>query len=450
MSASRLINRFRENESGTTAILFGVSLVAMLGAMGAAMDISRAVSEKSKVQSVADIASLQAARSLEGDDTQLLLGAQAVFAQHFPAGSPVTVTGVVRNGDAVTVEAQSRVDTTLATFLGIDEVPVSVKSTSTFAVNDVDIALVLDTTGSMAGGKMSDLKTAAGELLDTLEAVEGDGIRLSVVPFAQHVNVGLSRAGANWLEVPADQVTPAATECRMERPVIGRSNCRTVYATGYNDGVPFDYSYPVCDTEYGDEEEVCRAFPERTETWQGCVGSRNVPLDSQAAFAGVRIPGVMGTCGTEIQPMTANFSSARSTIDALRPSGDTYMPSGVLWGWRTLDGSAPFGNSRAATSDRVLVLMTDGQNTRSKSGDRHDGWDENDANRKTRDLCRNVKSENITVYTIAYGVTDGATRSLLRNCASSNSNYFSADSASELTTAFRDIAGAVTSLRVTS
>ena len=148
--------------------------------------------------------------------------------------------------------------------------------------------------------------------------------------------------------------------------------------------------------------------------------------------------------------MTANFTSTRSTIDALAPNGDTYMPSGVLWGWRTLDGAAPFGNSRAATSDRVLVLMTDGQNTRSKSGDRHDGWDQNDANRKTRDLCRNIKGDSITVYTIAYGVTDGATQSLLRNCASSGSNYFSADSASELSKAFKDIAGAVTSLRVTS
>ena len=450
MSASKLANRFRRNESGTTAVMFGVSALAMFGAMGAAMDISRAVSEKSRVQTVADIASLQAARSLEGNDAQLLQGAQAVFAQHFPSGSPVTVTGAVRKGDAVTIEAESRVDTYLASFLGFNEVPVSVRSTSTFAVNDVDIALVLDTTGSMAGSNMVALKTAAGELLDTLEAVEGDGIRLSVVPFAQHVNVGLSRAGADWLEVPSDRVTPAATECRMERPVIGRSNCRTVYATGYNDGVPFDYSYPVCDTEYGEEEQVCRTFPERTETWQGCVGSRNVPLDTQAAFAGVRIPGIMGSCGTEVQPMTANFASARSTIDALAPSGDTYMPSGVLWGWRTLDGAAPFGNSRAATSDRVLVLMTDGRNTRSKSGDRHDGWDQNDANRKTRELCRGIQGDGITVYTIAYGVTDGATQSLLRNCASSGSNYFSADSASELTEAFKEIAGAVTSLRVTS
>ena len=450
MSASKLINRFRENQSGTTAIMFGVSALAMFGAMGAAMDISRAVSEKSRVQTVADIASLQAARSLSEDDAQLLEGARAIFAQHFPAGSAAAVTGVVRSGDTVTVEAESRVNTYLANFLGFDEVPVSVSSTSTFAINEVDIALVLDTTASMAGGKMAGLKTAAGELLDTLEAVEGDGIRLSVVPFAQHVNVGLSRAGANWLEVPADRVTPAATECRMERPVIGRANCRTVYATGVSDGVPFEYSYPVCDTEYGDEEEVCRTFPERTQTWRGCVGSRNVPLDSQTAFAGVRIPGIMGTCGTELQPMTANFTSARSTIDALRPSGDTYMPSGVLWGWRTLDGSAPLGNSRAATSDRVLVLMTDGQNTRSKSGDRHDGWDQNDANRKTRELCRGVKGDSITVYTIAYGVTDGATQSLLRNCASSSSNYFSADSASELSEAFKDIAGAVTSLRVTS
>ena len=440
----------KDDQRGSTAVVFALSAALMIGAAGVAIDMSRAMSEHGRLQAVADIASLQAARDLGGTDGDLRQGAEAVFDLHFPSGSPAAVTRVVRNGDSVTVEAQSRVDTSLAGLLGLADVDVRVSSTSVYAVNDVDIALVLDTTGSMSGAKLDALKGAASELIDTLEDVDGDGIRLSVVPFAQHVNVGTSRRSAGWLDVPADRVTPAGSSCRMEPEVLGYTNCRDVTATGSNDGVPFTYTYEACDPQYGEEREVCRAWPEYRQTWQGCVGSRDVPLDTRAAFGGSRIPGIMGRCGTELQPLTADLESAEGTIQALRASGDTYMPSGLLWGWRTLDASAPLPNTRSATSDRVLVLMTDGRNTRSKQGDRHSGWDQTDADRKTETLCNGIKGEDITVYTVAYGVSDGATRDLLRSCASSAGNFFSATDAADLSEAFRNIADAVTDLRVSS
>jgi len=78
-------------------------------------------------------------------------------------------------------------------------------------------------------------------------------------------------------------------------------------------------------------------------------------------------------------------------------------------------------------------------------------------------MCRNIKNDNITVYTIAYEVNDTRitvytiayevndtrTENLLRNCASQAGNYFDASSAQELREAFDVIATSLTELRIT-
>jgi hypothetical protein len=47
-------------------------------------------------------------------------------------------------------------------------------------------------------------------------------------------------------------------------------------------------------------------------------------------------------------------------------------------------------------------------------------------------------------------VTNGATKSLLRDCATTRSFYFNARNASELNKAFEDIANSLTELRISA
>jgi len=83
-----------------------------------------------------------------------------------------------------------------------------------------------------------------------------------------------------------------------------------------------------------------------------------------------------------------------------------------------------------------MIVMTDGENTRSKSGSFHNGQSQVNADRKAADICNNIKDDNITVYTIAYEVNDTQTENLLRGCASNPDNYFDATNAGDLMEAF--------------
>lgn len=61
-------------------------------------------------------------------------------------------------------------------------------------------------------------------------------------------------------------------------------------------------------------------------------------------------------------------------------------------------------------------------------------------NSKFAQICTNMKTDGIAIYTVAFDVTDSTVKTLLKNCASSPSNYFTATDTASLTTAFHDIA----------
>jgi len=230
------------------------------------------------------------------------------------------------------VSATNKIPTYFAGIFGRSGLDIGTASSALYSNRNLDIALVLDTTFSMNGSKMSSLKTAATNLVDTFDDFQNDNLRVSVVPFAQYVNVGLSRRNANWLDVPADEVINYT-----KRDVVSRSNCRNVRRRGNRDGVPTSWTARVCDNVYGAPYTA-----QWTATWRGCVGSRFAPYHERAEFAGNRIPGLLNKnrvkCGTEIRPLTKNMNQVKQTIDAMRANGDqTYIPSGLAWGWRALD-----------------------------------------------------------------------------------------------------------------
>lgn len=446
-----LRSRYLGDASGSIAVPFALSLFVMLAVVGVAIDINNQTREKQSLQAVTDIASLQLARKLDANDAELTRIAQTIFEEHLGPRGRDMVTSVNRKGDGVTVVANSFVDTTFTALLGRDRLDVSTQSTSVYSERRMDIVLALDITGSMKGKKLDSLKAATTNMVDTFRGIQGDTVRVGLAPFAAHVNVGLDYRNAPWLDVPPDRVTPQ-DPCKTSYPNAVKENCRPETRTRINDGVPETYTVEVCDVDRGEPRTVCKDRPPIVETWRGCVGSRATPLDEQADFDGVRIPGLLNKpCTDKILPVTSDMDAVQSSINTFKPRGETYMPSGLLWGWRLLEPSEPIANTDPAPEeDRVLVLMTDGVNTKSKNGIGHFGTDSIAADTKTQTLCSAIKSRNITVYTIAYEVTDGSTRNLLQDCASDPANYFDAKNAAQLAAAFKAIADSVVQLRVAS
>jgi Flp pilus assembly protein TadG len=453
----QVLSRFNRDERGNFGIMVALLAMVLVGCLAIAVDLASAYSAKSRLQDTTDAVALMAAKDNLKTEAQLNTAAQNYFQMTYPGadGSRIKIKEVKRNNDAVTVTAENNVDAYFSRIFGKENLDVAAQSSAIYAKKAMDVALVLDTTFSMNGSKMSALKTASTNLVETIEKQKNDNVRLSVIPFAQYVNVGTSRRNAVWLDVPADRVETGDRVCKMKSDVISRSNCRTIRRTCTNDGVSYDCSYKKCDVTRGTPYESCYT-PKKTYTWNGCVGSRKAPYHTDVAYNGREIPGLVNVkCGEEIQPLTTNLSNVKKTISSMTATGETYMPAGLAWGWRALDNNQPLTEAAKAKkgvkiSEKVLVLMTDGENTKSKNDIYHTGSDSKESNETTEDLCKAIKNSDITVYTIAYEVTDNKTKSLLQGCASDKTKYFDAKNAKDLNEAFEAIGEALNELRITA
>ena len=393
-------SKFKQDEKGNFAIIGAVTMAMLIGALAVAVDLSNGFSAKQRLQDTTDAIALLAARGeIEGQEN-LTAAAQEYFDLTYPGqrGTRIVLDSITRNGDAVTVVASNTQDAYFARIFGQDELDVKVASTAEFASRDLNLALVLDTTGSMKGSKLATLKVAGNELVNQLGAIPSDKLNVSVVPFAQYVNVGTSQANQNWLNFP----------------------------------------------------QTGGAVP---NNWTGCVGSRLAPLNVRIGSVG-DVPGLVGVnCPSELQPLTQNMNNVRRAINNLNAEGWTYMPAGIGWGWRTLTPQAPFveaSRQDQSKTDKIMVVMTDGTNTRSQSGIGHGGQSQRDADKTTEQMCDNAKRDNITIYTIAYEITDTKTQNLLKECSSGPENFFNASNATQLRDAFKQIGVSLSNLRISS
>jgi len=405
---NHIAKRYRKNTTGNVAVMFGASAFFLVGGLTLGVDLTNAYFAKQRLQQTTDAVALLAAKDKSLDtDAKLQAAAQALYDASYPneTGVRIVIENIRRDGDQVIIDATNNIDTFFGGIFDTANLDVAVTSTATFTQRSIDVALVLDTTGSMGGRiqgdpsgiiKIDSLKTAANGLVDTLEGSGASEVRLSIVPFGQYVNVGQTHAGAQWLDL----------DNNLEA------------------------------------------------SWTGCVGSRLNGFDETSTAAGGQIPAAVGaTCGSAVQPLTDNFNALRRSVNNLTARGLTYVPSGITWGWRTLEGELPTQVADAPNDTvhkKVMVIMTDGQNTRSKSGLAHNGRSLANANRKTADLCNRVKGDNIEVYTIGYSLTNQETIRLMQNCASDADNYFDARTAADLNRAFQAIGSELDVLRISS
>jgi Mg-chelatase subunit ChlD len=432
---------------GSVSIIAALSLICLMGMAGLAIDYGRMASTRQELQTLADaalIAAATSARSSQDPQTAADASLAANWAVKRRESTASIVISALPNNELEGV-ASTQLPMTFSRVLGWTKVDISVKASVVYGQSSVEMALVLDTTGSMTGQPLSDLQAATKTLLDNAYAPPGatDKVKVAVVPFAQYVNVGVSNRNKPWMSVPANSST-TSNVCSTTSPIIGTSNCTTKTATGYNDGVPYTYTYQDCTYTYGSPVTTCGPQTSAT-TWNGCAGSRTHPLDLDAKVAsGQPVPGMMNTwCGTEVLRLTKDRSTIDSTISSFTAGGETYIPAGLLWGWRAISPDAPFADGTAYTgagaAKKAMVLMTDGANTKSPNYPDHEGSDANKANQLMAETCAAIKAQKITLFTVAFNVTDQAAKDRLSACASSPSQFFDAPSASQLTASFQKI-----------
>lgn len=209
---SKAARRFASDTRGNVAMISAFVIPVLLLITFGGIDIHRASTVKANLQDSLDAATLAAARSPYTDDADITRVGRASLQANLAPYKDITLltsqtTFKLDDTGAVVGDAKVNVNALVANIIlpmvgrGTgDQIPVGAHSEVLRSNNRVEVALVLDNTGSMAGSKLSNLKDAATDLINRLEAadarsIEPDAIKISLVPFSQTVRV--SQGGSN-------------------------------------------------------------------------------------------------------------------------------------------------------------------------------------------------------------------------------------------------------------
>lgn len=531
--------RFLRARQGNVAMLFALSMPAVMMVGLGGVDVNRIYTVRAHLQDALDAATLAAARSSFTDDeniTKVGLAALKANLQRVPQIEFNDEATFTLNDQGVVVgSAKVKVNTLVANIVLPpygqvldDKIPVASSSEVFRSNNRIEVALVLDNTGSMAGSKLTNTKKAAKDLVDRLAAadarsVEPDAVRIALVPFSETVRIssGLSASeGANdairpsWLSNDPSHVGGVGDTGLFDEGV-GRFTLLQRMRIGWKGCVESRaYPHSVRDTAPGVASQATLFVPqfapddpdrddyENDWTWRnystsnnylddGLAGSRWAfssysdrvtaywkRLKRQAKYTddGLDLRNDKGpNRGCNLEPvirLTDQFDNVKNAVDRMVAVGTTNVPMGMMWGWHAVSPNLPFANGRPYGSERlqkIIILMTDGENVNnvannpagsymtgvgmayqerfgfnasSSSGQRRNAMDD-----KLAELCTNIRTQNIIVYSVGVQV-DSRTQDLLRGCATQPENYFNVTSAGDIGAAFDRIAGAIENLRI--
>lgn len=190
-SLTRKLRSFLSNRAGNFAMMTAIAVVPLVGAAGLAVDYATMSRMRSELQQALDAAVLAVAQKGEDiSDAQAREIARAYMTGNI--GNAYRNLEIVRKGTSVTMTADVDADLAFGGIFGIDKQEVAAASTADIAYASYEVALVLDTTGSMRGGKLQSMKDAVVGMIDDMsgQVKDSDKLKFSLVPFATFVNVG--------------------------------------------------------------------------------------------------------------------------------------------------------------------------------------------------------------------------------------------------------------------
>lgn len=473
-----VLRRLGRDQSGTVAMMFGLLVIPLTAFVGLAVDFGRVYKAASHTQSALDAAALAAGRVAQVEKTDMVSKASAAATAFFDHSKPtdVVTSELTFSPNAVntqfTVTATSWVRTP---FLGALKyissreedaaAPDSCKgnafgclkitnsSTAELQVGgngaqSLEIALMLDITGSMAGSKLSDMQSAARDLIDIVVWDDQSTYtsKVALAPFSVAVNAG-----------------------SYFTAVTGLSNDVDADGDGYKDGLPSS-----CYNNQGKLKSSCKTTANKAKTYSPCVVERTTSAFNDDAPGGSKYltsfdvaTGDSLTSGNgnsdclpkkaTLMPLTKDKQSLKDMItNNFIADGNTAGHLGTAWAWYLLSpkwsgiwpASSKPSNYNTADLKKIAVLMTDGEYNQDYKSSQN-----GDSTTQARTLCTNMKAAdvNIEVYTVGFQLGGNNTAiTTLKKCATDASHFYNTSTGDELRAAFRDIALKVTNLRLTN
>lgn len=200
----RFAARLAEAQRGNVAMIFALALPALVLMTLGGVDIHRASTVRVNLQDALDAATLAAARSSYTTDAELTAVGLAALKANLQAYPDITLredrTTFTLNSEQVVI-ASSVVDVkTLVANIFLppygqfmdDKLPVGAHSEVNRSSKNLEVALVLDITGSMSGSRITALKDAANDLVDMVvqDLQTPFYSKMSIIPYSMGVNLG--------------------------------------------------------------------------------------------------------------------------------------------------------------------------------------------------------------------------------------------------------------------
>ncbi|MEX0853719.1 MAG: pilus assembly protein [Bauldia sp.] len=395
--------------SGNVAMMFALAIIPLFGVVGAAVDYTRISRAQLRLADALDAALLSVGSQPEMTDKQAFAAVDAWMHAHLDTGwtGAWQLASLTQDGGKLTAVATTVVDMTLARLLGVDQVPVRVLSEAIRSLGKLELAMVLDNTGSMKGTKIATLKTAAGELVDSLAKTtkKPEDLRIALVPFSQTVNVGPGYEKASWLDAAGDS---ASAKSLFLGQTVNRLDLFKAVGAAWGGCVetlamPYEIEAAAPDPAKPDTLYVPYFAPDEPgnkvsggynnsylkdsplKAVKDALAAQGLPADQPdfqllqgdvQKYTGTPSSGTTGAfgyqygpnSGCEIAPLlrlSTNTTAVQQAINAMIANGNTDIPIGLTWGWNVLAPSGPFGDGVAYGDDewtKVVVLMTDGNN----------------------------------------------------------------------------------------
>lgn len=450
MKTPMKLKSFKKCQAGNVSMMFAAAILPILGTVGLAVDFSRASEVKSQLTAAVDSTALALAHtSVNLTDKQLQAKANDLFKGNFKPGTPANSSSVRadRDNGELTVNGAAAFETSFLRFLNVSTLDVTAKSKVVWGSNQkIEVVLALDNTGSMAGKKLEELKKAAKELVDTLEAAQAPGqtgtVKIGLVPFASTVRVDpASYKNKSWIRF--DKINYVQRECTRKQNQRGEW--------------------------YDDCKDVPKTRDFNKSAWQGCIEDRDQPYDvDDTSFdkkkSNTLYPATESCPSQErdlqtVQPLTTDFNKVRTAIGNMEAAGSTNVTIGIAWGMSLLSSKQPFNEGAATTSQsttnngsgnnpsvttganvkKYLIILTDGENTKNRFTTNTSAIDA-----RTKLACQAARDMG-TIFTIR--MIEG-NENLLKTCASDPANYHDVKLAENLTTVFRAVGNEIANLRV--
>jgi Flp pilus assembly protein TadG len=432
-----LVGRLRRDERGAIAVQFAfLALPITILAFGL-LDMNRISVQRRQLQDALDAATLIAARSTATTDAALDTTGDAAFLAEM-TGLGVTLTAAnstfkAGTGNRVIGTVSVGVKPIISNLWSKTDPTVTATSEVVRSVNKLEVALVLDNTGSMdsklgsGDKKITALIDASKDLVDTLYAAaarasETDAVKIAVVPFSMTVNVGSTYSSAtSWITGTLPPAYPDGKDvfntsqdrftmltqtglswagCIESRPdpyditdtAPSTSTPASMFIPYFAPDEPDDNTIKSGTNWYGqptyytannnwitdDKSSSTNWFTRQGEPAK--YAANNKSKITNAAKTGTD-DGPNAGCGiTNVLRMTnvrtsAGATTVKNKLDQMVATGNTNVAMGMVWGWHMISPNAPFADGSAYGTkniSKVIVLLTDGDNVMGETSDPND------------------------------------------------------------------------------